>query len=208
MRRRGARPIADIGRLAHDLRFELRLATQAMDQPLHGTAAIACLGHVGEGEPVGFEFLLARIASQCQQAFVGDRSADRDGTTGRRRSDGSSVDHVLAYAGTLCGVTLNEMAEFMAERGGEFGLVFEDRQQAARHEHIARHGMRIRQRLVEHGEAIASGEPGRRHDAVDRRGRHRLAAWDRRRPARPASRPRAAGIARRGLPTPRSSAAE
>ncbi len=52
------------------------------------------------------------------------------------------------------------MADLVAERGGEFGLVVEQRQQSARHHHVAAGGVGIGQRLVEHDEAIAAGNAG------------------------------------------------
>ena len=64
MGRRGTRPIADIRRLAHDLRFKRALATQALDQGRHRIAAIAGLDDIAETQTVGLEFLFARVASQ------------------------------------------------------------------------------------------------------------------------------------------------
>jgi hypothetical protein len=57
------------------------------------------------------------------------------GPLGGGCSDGS-IEHALAHARALRGVTLHEMTELMAEGRGELGFVLENRQQAARHEHI------------------------------------------------------------------------
>ena len=61
---------------------------------------------------------------------------------------------------------LNEMAELVTQCCREFGLVFEDRQQAARHEHIPRHGVRVRQRLVEHDEAVGTRKSSGANDPL------------------------------------------
>ena len=56
---------------------------------------------------------------------------------------------------------LGNVAEFMAHRRGELGLVVHQGQQTSRHEHVTcRHGVRIGHRLVEDIEAIAAGKPG------------------------------------------------
>jgi len=55
-------------------------------------------------------------------------------------------------------VALHDMADLVAERGGQFGLVIEQGEQAARHHHISAGRVRIGQRLVEHDEAVVTGD--------------------------------------------------
>ena len=57
----------------------------------------------------------------------------------------------------LRGVALGDVAELVAHRGGELGLVVHQGEQAARHEDVAaRQGMGVGHRLVEDEEAVAA----------------------------------------------------
>ncbi len=56
---------------------------------------------------------------------------------------------------------LHDVAEFVTDRGGQFGLVIHQREQPACDKNVARrHGVRVGHRLVEHIEAIGPGKPG------------------------------------------------
>ena len=142
MGRRRARPVADIRGLAHDLGLERRLAPQAVDQGCHRAAGIAGLYDVAQRKPVGFQLLLARISSQRQKTVLGDRTADIDRTAGGSGLDGG-VEHPLADPGALGRMTLDQMTEFVADRGGQLGLVLEEREESARDEDIGLHGVGI-----------------------------------------------------------------
>ena len=142
MRRGGAAPVDRIGRFAHELQLELRLAAQLLDQAGHGIAAIAGAHEKREADPVGFEFLLARIAPERQQAVARHRAADRD-RAGRRRGLDRGIEHALPGAGALGGMALHEVAELVAESGGQLGLVVEQGEQPARDENVAGHGVGV-----------------------------------------------------------------
>ena len=137
MGRGRAAPIDRIGLLAHELQLELPLAAQLVDQARHGVAAIAgALDQHGDADLVGLELLLARIAAQRQQPIARHRAADRD-RPGRRRGLDGGIEHALPLPRALGGMALHDMAELVAEGGRQLGLVIEQGEQAARHEHIA-----------------------------------------------------------------------
>ena len=157
MRRGGAAPVDRIGRFAHELQLELRLPAQLVDQAGHGVAAIAGAHEQRQADPVGLEFLLARVAPERQQTVARHRAADRDRSGHDRGLDGG-IEHALAGAGALGGVALGEVAHLVAESGGKLGLVVEHGEKPAGDEDVARHGMSIGDRQIEHDETIAAAE--------------------------------------------------
>ncbi len=169
----------------------------------HRVAAIARLDDVAEGQPVGFEFLFARIAPQRQQPVLRHRAADRDRAAGGGGID-RRIEHALADARALRGVALHQMAEFVADRGGQLGLVLEQGQQAARDEDVGLDRVRIGDRRIQHDEAEAADAGGRDH-ALAHPVDIGLQGGDPGRPDRRASRCRAAGRwCRVRSPQPRS----
>ena len=96
----------------------------------------------------------------------------------------------------LRGVALGDVAELMAHRRRKLGLVVQQSQQPAGHEHVAaRQRVGVGDRLVENEEAVAARHARRVSPAAGRRGRPWPAARVSDRPARPSSR-----LARQGSP--------
>jgi hypothetical protein len=166
MGRGRARPVANVGRLAHDLCLERALPAQPVDQGRHRIAAIAGLDDIIEGQPVGFEFLFARVSPQREQPVLRHRTADGDRPAGGGGLD-RGVEHALADARALSGVALNQMAEFVTDRGSQLGLVLEQGQQPARDEDVGLDRMRIGDRRIQNDEAEAADAGGRDHALPD-----------------------------------------
>ena len=149
--------VAAVLGLAHQLLLEPRLAAQFLDQGDHGVAAIAGARDVADADPVGLELLVARIAAQPHQPVARHRAADRDRAALHRGVD-RGIHHDSALPLALGGVAFGDVAELVAHRGGELGLVVHQGEQAARHEDVAgRQGMGVGHRLVEDEEAVAAG---------------------------------------------------
>ena len=157
MRRGGAAPVDRIGRFAHQLQLELRFPAQLLDQAGHGVAAIAGAHEQRQAEPIGFEFLLARIAPERQQPVARHRAADRDRSGHDRGLDGG-IEHALPGAGALGGMMLAEVAELVTDSGSQLGLVVERGEKPARDEDVVDHRVGIGDRQVEHVEMVAAAQ--------------------------------------------------
>ena len=168
MRRGGGAAIDRIGRLAHQLQLELRLAAQLLDQARHRIAAVAGAHQERQPDPVGFEFLLARVAPECEQPVARDRAADRD-RPGHRRGLDRGIEHALASPRALGGMSLHEVAKLMAESRGQLGLVVEPGQQPARDKNVVGQGVGVGARHIENDETIVAARLGDQllADAID-----------------------------------------
>ena len=126
-----------------------------------------------EADPVGLQFLLARIAPQLEHAVARHRTADLD-RAARHRGLNGGVDHALARLLALGGMALREMAEFVAHRRGQFGIVIDHGEQSAGDEHVAtRNRMGIGKGLIEYVKPVGARKIGLADqpiaDAIDQR---------------------------------------
>ena len=154
------------GRAAQHLLLEPVLALQVLDQRDQGVAAIAGAGEVADTDAVGIELLVARIAAQLQEPIARHRTADRDRAALHRRVD-RRIHDLLLLPLAQRGVALGDVAELVTHRRSQLGLVVGQRDQPARHEHIARlQCMGIRLGLVEHVEAKAARHRGAAHQPL------------------------------------------